>query len=136
MGRIYQDDNFCVSEVEGRPLVRLCTQVGPEHRDLGVVVFARLEDPPQWHRFFIDAGLAVWEHWPDAQVMDELADDDLRVDEHLAGALPTRVVRAFADLGADPTCNRITLELENGSTFRLETAEFDGSASISIVPRS
>lgn len=77
MTRLYQDFSFDVTEVAGRPLIRLCGLVENDvPDDSPFVLFARFDKPLEWHRFFLDAGAAFWETWPDAVITDEHDDDD------------------------------------------------------------
>jgi hypothetical protein len=130
-----QDDSFEVVEVTGRRLVRICASTCPTDPEPGVIVFARIDDPLEWHRFFLDAGISFWATWPDDAIDEELQDDTCHIQEYLADLLPCTIVRAYADLVEGANASRITLALDNGIVVRLETIGdvFDGPTRLRVI---
>jgi hypothetical protein len=73
-GRIYQDDNFVVSDFSDVILEGL---VGMEDEDDGepLIVFIKIKGK-NWYRFFLDVGLGFWENWEEVELdKDEWAAD-------------------------------------------------------------
>lgn len=119
----------------GRPLLRLCAQVDPGRAGAVCVVFARLDRPAEWHRLFVDAGLAFWETWPDEQIAPELDDDSLTRFEALEGRLPLTIVSARAHAPSPGGAPRIVLSLADGSIVevRCDDDEIDAPMRAVIV---
>ena len=115
MARIYQDFAFDVAEVAGRPLVELCAAV--DHNapdDSPIVVFAHIDKPLECRRFFLGAGVAFWETWPDSVIADEHGDASVRLIRYFADVLPETIVRAHALGPAAEAAARIVIDLKNG----------------------
>lgn len=73
-GRIYQDDNFVVSDFSDVILEGL---VGMEDEDDGepLIIFIKIKGK-NWYRFFLDVGLGFWENWEEVELdKDEWAAD-------------------------------------------------------------
>lgn len=119
MRRIYQDFSFVVTEVIDRPLLRLCGSVDIDTSEKSpIVVFARLDAPLEWHRFFLDAGAAFWEICLDSDIDDEY-DDSIRSIDYFSELMPCKIknAKAFAPLPSLPT--RIVLQLDNEYSIQL-----------------
>ena len=131
-----QDDSFELVEVAGRRLVQLCAATCPTEPDPCVIVFARIDNPLEWHRFFLDAGISFWQTWPDEEIDEEIDDPYCDVEEYLSGLLPCTIVRAYADLEKGAHASRISLLLDNGIVVRLETigGVFDGPTQLKVIP--
>ena len=70
------------------------------------VVFVRLDEPREWHRFFLQARIAFWEIWDDEKIeheMDDFNGDDVRLVDYARGigGLPMPIETAIADADAD-----------------------------------
>jgi hypothetical protein len=100
MPREYQDYSFVVTQVAGRRVKRLVGAVINEASDTApCVVFAQLDEPQEWHRFFLQARIAFWEVWDDQKIEEEMDDfngDDVRLADYaqLIGGLPMRIETA------------------------------------------
>jgi hypothetical protein len=73
-GRIYQDDNFVVSNFADVVLEGL---VGMEDEEDGepVIVFIKIKGK-NWYRFFLDVGYGFWENWEEEEIdKEEWAED-------------------------------------------------------------
>ncbi|MEZ4449743.1 MAG: hypothetical protein R3B09_09695 [Nannocystaceae bacterium] len=120
MPRLHQDTAWEADVAIGRPLLRLCALVDPGRGGAVCLVFARLDHPAEWHRLFVDVGLAFWETWPDEAIDAELEDDDaLARVELLEGRLPLTIVGARAFEAAPGRASRIVLSLGDGSSVEL-----------------
>lgn len=124
MARLYQDFAFEVNEVVGRSLIRLCGLVENDVLENSpIVVFAWFDHPLEWHRFFLDAGAAFWETWPDAVIANEQNehddDDTLRLVNYFDDLLPRLVKRAYAYEISASTATRIKLQLDGDYYFQL-----------------
>jgi hypothetical protein len=120
MGRIYQDFSFIVVEAVGRPILRICGAVNLEAQNnyYPIVVYARLDNPPEWHRFFLDAGAAFWEIWSDAEIADEHNDESYHLVDYFSEILPLTIERAYAvELRSAPS--KIILSFDNEYSIQL-----------------
>lgn len=120
MARLYQDFSFDVTEVVGRTLIRLCGFVNYDAPDDSpIILFARLDQPHEWHRFFLDAGAAFWETWSDDVIADEHDDDDLQLVNYFENLLPRSVKRAYAHKVSEKTAARLELQLDGDYYIQL-----------------
>lgn len=132
MPREYQDYSFVVREVADRVMTRLVGSVFGKSPDTSpCVVFARFADPPEWHRFFVQAHIGFWETWDDATIEDELdecVDDEGRVVDFapMVGGLPQQLRSADSIVGTFDASN-IRLIFDNGIAFILspDSADLD-----------
>lgn len=139
MARLYQDFSFDVTEVVGRPLIRLCGLVENDVLDDSpIVVFARLDQPLEWHRFFLDAGAAFWETWPDAVIANEQNehddDDTFRLVNYFDNLLPRLVKRAHAFGVSESTATRLEVQLDGDYYIQLACRDdiYDDPSIISL----
>lgn len=130
MPRQYQDYTFVVREVEDRVMMRLVGSVFGKSPDTSpCVVFARFADPPEWHRFFIQAHIGFWETWDDETIEDELdecLDDEGRVVDFapMVGGLPQKLRSADSIVGTFDAPH-IRLIFDNGIAFVLSPNSAD-----------
>jgi hypothetical protein len=139
MAREYQDCNFVVAQAEGRQVSQLIGAVAHDASDLApCVVFARLDDPDEWHRFFLQAQIAFWETWDDntiAEEMDDYKGEDVRLVDYAqaVGGLPLRIKSAVAFADAeDLTHIRILFDNSRSITLSPDTRDIDSN--FHIVP--
>ena len=120
MGRLFQDFSFVVSVVTDRPLLRLSGSVDPEDpNDTPIVVYALLDTPLEWHRFFLDAGAGFWETCSAETVAEEHDDDSIRIVDYFCEILPQSIRRAYAIEPSPVLATRIIIELYNGHAVQL-----------------
>lgn len=120
IGRVRQDVAWLMPELAGRRVEAL---VGVVHRDdadvLPIVVNMQLDDG-LWHRFFLDAGLAFWEQWPEF-ADEEPEGDDVRYvnygQQHSLVGETLRSVEARPSKPADLA--ELTLRFDSGRVLRL-----------------
>jgi hypothetical protein len=136
MGRIYQDFSFMVVEVVGRPLLHIYGAVNLEANNnyYPIVVYARLDNPPEWHRFFLDAGAAFWEIWSDAEIADEHNDESYHLIDYFSEILPLTIERAYAVELPSSRSTQIVLHFDNEYSIQLACIDdtSDAPAQISI----
>lgn len=128
--REYQDYAFVVREAENRVITRLVGSVFGESPDTSpCVVFARFADPPEWHRFFVQAHIGFWEIWDDAKIEEELEeclDAEGRIVDFasMVGGLPRLLHSAKSMVGKFDASN-IRLMFDNGMSFTLSSDSAD-----------
>ena len=138
MPREYQDYNFVVAQVAGRRLTQLLGAVIDDAQDAApCIVFARLDDPHEWHRFFLQAGIAFWEMWDDEKIKEEMDDyngDDVRLVDYaqLIGGLPMRIEKAIAFADVDDVTH-IHLLFENIISMTLTPDSPDIDSNFHVV---
>lgn len=138
MPREYQDYSFVVTQVAGRRLKRLVGAVIVEASDTApCVVFAQLDEPQEWHRFFLQARIAFWEIWDDQKIEEEMDDfngDDVRLVDYaqLIGGLPMRIETAAAYADAEDLTH-IKLLFENGRSMTLTPDSPDMESNFHII---
>jgi hypothetical protein len=121
MRRIYQDFSFDVVEAFGRPLLRLCgfVDLNTPNNYYPIVVFARLDNPLEWHRFFLDAGAAFWETWSDSEIATECDDESFQIVDYFSDMLPLTIERAYAFKPLSSSATQIVLRLDNEYSIQL-----------------
>jgi hypothetical protein len=135
-GRVYQGNEFVISELAGYRIDRMIGLVPREGPDDAPVAINMLPEGATWQRFFLDAGLAFWEDWRD--LTDEENEAFRFVDygerEHLRGEL-IREVRT-SPVGKYGFA-RLTIELASErriALFFLDNENMDTEVRIFITP--
>ena len=120
MNRVHQDRHFTVSGINGRSLVRLCAAIEPDSADGDpIVIYACLDDPSEWHRFFLDTGVAFWDITSESDIADEFADDSYRVVDCLDCSVGYVVNSAFAFERSAKHPAEIRVELSRNTSINL-----------------
>ena len=114
VSRLYQDYAFTVNEVAGRRLIELLGVVDEKADDFApIVVYARLDSPDEWHRFFLDVQAAFWESVDSIEEeFASFAGADVRFMDYAkhVGCLPQRIISAAAFQSDDKTYLRLILD--------------------------
>lgn len=130
-GRIYQDDNFVVSEFSDVILEGL---VGMEDEDSGevVIVYIKIKGK-NWHRFFLDVGYGFWENWEEVEIdKDEWAEDGVLYIDYIE----KYNIRNKSIDSVFCKNDKITIQFKNKEQFVLQTitpGDMDSGSEINFV---
>lgn len=130
-GRIYQDDNFVVSEFSDVILEGL---VGMEDEDSGevVIVYIKIKGK-NWHRFFLDVGYGFWENWEEVEIdKDEWAEDGVLYVDYIE----KYNIRNKSIDSVFCKNDKITIQFKNKEQFVLQTitpGDMDSGSEINFV---
>jgi hypothetical protein len=135
-GRVYQDNDFVISELAGYPIDRVIGLVAHDGPDDAPVAVNMLPEGATWQRFFLEAGLAFWEDYGD--MVDEEDEAFRFVDYGEREQLRGDVIR---EVRASPVGKhgfaRLVIELGSGrriEVFFLDDDDVDADVRISITP--
>ncbi|MFT5523610.1 MAG: hypothetical protein ACI9HK_001558 [Pirellulaceae bacterium] len=140
MNRIHQDHVFTVSGIAGRPLLRLCGAVDADlPANAGpIVVYALLDNPREWHRFFLDVGAGFWDATPGDEIADEFDDDAYRIVDYLDCSTGYHVHSAYGFERLPDLPTQITVELSGDTNISLRCLNdnIDGGTELLVVART
>ena len=132
-GRLHQDSAFSLPELAGcqvTAVLGVVKHAAPD--DQPFVINMRLEDE-QWHRFFLDAGLAFWSR-SSQLVDDDPEDDEWRLVDY--GAIHLLVGETLRSAEARPCIPggsaEVIVHFESGRFIRLTLSEPAALDSISV----
>ena len=135
MNDAYNDRHFTVSRLAGRNLLRLCAAVDPDS-PFGdpLIVYAKLDNPQEWHRFFLDTGVAFWDIYDDTTVADELSDTNFPLSDVLDCSVGYTVNSAFAFERSPKHPVEIRVELSHDTSVNLRCRDdrADGGMELTI----